>query len=265
MTWGAWVLVHDTGTTTGVIFRSSYDFPGRHGLGWDRNTWPGIAQLINARVASWWHVRGGGTLVGTPGLAEMPDLDTGTTKVTAAPTIGCCTGTTWAGVAGPRAILTGLKWLDTWLPAVCPGVPSLVRWASLTGLTTAICRTLHSTVFISTGVTMTLVALDNTAVSLLLCPPATSPSLSLGYSCHNGVRQASALLTSRPNLADVFIKFPRRGLQTSSCTRTHREAESVSSDRLCVQRMCRLHLWWLLPVLMYHLSPWTHRTEVCLT
>ena len=117
MTWGAWVLVHDTGTTTGVIFRSSYDFPGRHGLGWDRNTWPGIAQLINARVASWWHVRGGGTLVGTPGLAEMPDLDTGTTKVTAAPTIGCCTGTTWAGVAGPRAILTGLSWLDTWLPA----------------------------------------------------------------------------------------------------------------------------------------------------
>jgi len=55
----------------------------------------GIAQLINARVASWWHVRGGGTLVGTPGLAEMLDLDTGTTKVTAASTIGCCTtGTT---------------------------------------------------------------------------------------------------------------------------------------------------------------------------
>ena len=156
---------------------SSYDFPGRHGLGWDRNIWPGIAWLINARVVSWWHVRGDGTLVGTPGLAEMLGFDTGTTKVTAAPTIGCCTtGTTWAGVAGPRAILTGLSWLDTWLPGVCPGVLSLVRWTSLTGLTTAICRTLDSIVFISTK---TLAALDNTAVSLLLCPPAVSPPWAL--------------------------------------------------------------------------------------
>jgi len=106
---------------------------------------------------------------------------------------------------------------------------------SLTGVTTAICQTLDSTK--TFGGTRQYGRLFTTLPTRSISPP-----LSFEYSCHDGVRQASALLTFRPNLTDVFIKSPpRRRLQTSSCTRTHREVESLSLDRLCVQRKCRLH------------------------
>jgi len=120
---------------------------------------------------------------------------------------------------------------------------ALVRWTSLMGVTTAICRTLDSTVLKIHWCDQDLGGTRQYGRLLTTLPTRSiPPPLSLGYSCHGGARQASALLTSRPNLVDAFIKSPPpRGLQTSSCTRTHREAESASSDRLCVQRTCRLY------------------------